>query len=173
MGHPLQGGVRRPAVAGGCSLARGCRPPSAIVWRSREETPPRTPWSSQGIRPRGSLRGRPWPTCACGVIRRRASCSCSDASRWRTRWRSAASWRQERGSRAPPLPRSFGGRDVEGTRVVGRHKRGHRAWWHGDAAASGQRTSPSAAPDCLQPPLVPRSGFRQQVSASVRLSTSA
>jgi hypothetical protein len=27
---------------------------------------------------------------------------------------------------------------------------------------------PSTAPDCLQPPLVPRYGFRQQVSASVR-----
>jgi len=28
------------------------------------------------------------------------------------------------------------------------------------------------APDCLQPTLVPRGGFRQQVSASVRLPTS-
>jgi hypothetical protein len=30
------------------------------------------------------------------------------------------------------------------------------------------RTEPSAAPDCLQPTLVPRFGFRHQVSASVR-----
>src|SRR5262249_32461340 len=39
------------------------------------------------------------------------------------------------------------------------------------AASRGQRgsTEPRTAPDCLQPPLVPRCGFRQQVSASVRL----
>lgn len=53
------------------------------------------------------LRGDPEPS----------SCSCSDASRWLTRWRSAASWRKERGSRSPPLPSGFGGRDVEGIRV--------------------------------------------------------
>jgi hypothetical protein len=31
----------------------------------------------------------------------------------------------------------------------------------------------STAPDCLQPTLVPRSGFRQQVSASVRQQASS
>jgi hypothetical protein len=34
------------------------------------------------------------------------------------------------------------------------------------------RTEQSAAPDCLQRPLVPRSRFQQQVSASVRLQRS-
>ncbi|MDZ7412943.1 MAG: hypothetical protein ONB15_05330, partial [candidate division KSB1 bacterium] len=45
---------------------------------------------------------------------------------------------------------------------------------HFGAGITRMTTVPNAgaAPDCLQPPLVPRSGFRQQVSASVRLPIS-
>jgi hypothetical protein len=39
----------------------------------------------------------------------------------------------------------------------------------GASHRSHPRTEPSAAPDCLQPTFVPRSGFRQQVSAGVGL----